>query len=154
MNTDLQTLLTAALQLGGIDTTTAKAKASANEVWFRHIVDEEEFLYGNGWDTPTADDILHWAYCTAVDIECEPEHEKADRAIARKFILGLWKVRNEHDFKSILHISGDWSLEFDFIHKHIAKTLPDGHEERGQIWNRAYIRHIKGGKWHKGPYAK
>lgn len=152
MNTDIHTLLTAALQLGGIDTT--KAKDLCYEVWLRHLDDEDEFLYGQGWDTPTAEQMLHWAYSVAVDIECEPEYERAERAICRKFILGLWKVRNEHDFRSILHISGDWSLEFDFIDKHIAKTLPDGHTQTYQIWNRVHTRHIKGGKWHKGPYTK
>lgn len=150
--TDIKTLLIDALALGGIDTT----KPAAYEVWLRHIEDEEEFLWAQGWDSPTADQMLYWAYCQAVDVEGGDygSGDKADRAIARKYIIGLWKRQDKEMNKVLGFTSNDWSLEFKFIDNLIAKTLPDGHEESWQVWNTTHTRHIKGGKWHKGPYKK
>ena len=145
-----EALLIAALNLGGIDTT----KSAAYEVWLRHIEDEAEFLYGQGWDEATADQMLHWAFHQALDVECgDYGSDKADRAIARKFIIGLWKVKDAR-IENIVQMSGDWSLQFKFIDDLIAKTLPDGTEQSWQVWNRGYTRHIKDGKWHKGPFKK
>lgn len=143
MNNTLESLLISALALGKIDHT----KPAAYEVWLRHIEDEAEFLWAQGWDKPDADDLLRWAFITASDVEAgDYQGEKADRAIARKFILGLWKVRDER-INKVLHLSGDWSIEFDFIDREIAKTLPDGYTQTWQVWNRSYTRVIKDGKW-------
>ena len=140
---NIKSLLISALALGKIDHT----KPAAYEVWLRHIEDEEEFLHAQGWDQPDADDLLRWAFLQASDVEAgDYSGEKADRAIARKFILGLWKVRDKR-ISDLLDQHGDWSIAFDFIDREIAKTLPDGHTETWQVWNRQYTRVIKDGKW-------
>lgn len=154
MNTTYYNLATAVHNVLSLGKVSIKLNShSAYEVWLRHTQDnQEEFLYAQGWDTIDFDQTLYWAFAQAEDV-LNSDAEAPEKAIARKFIFNIWKARNEHIDKVLHKCDSSWQ-EYKFIDNDIAKTLPDGHEEQWQVWNTLHTRHIKGGKWHKGPYTK
>lgn len=147
MEPTLETLLLEALKLGGIDAN----KPDAYEVWLRHIEDEDGFIHDTGTEQ-TPDAVLNWAFQTATDVF----YDEADgKAMARKFILNLWKKRTA-DIERAIGMSDSQWIDYPFIEKEHAKTLPDGTTQTSFTMSsvsgrsRSSTRHIKDGKWCRG----
>lgn len=151
MEPTIESLLIEALKFGGIDHT----KPDAYEIWLRHIEDEEEFLSSTGIDLDP-ESVLRWAFSAASDTH----YEGWDGIrTARKFILNIWKKRNAQ-IDATVQCSDDAWLDFPFIAKAHAKTLPEGTEETSFTLStksgssRSTTRHIKNGKWVRGRAQK
>jgi len=132
----------------------------AIEIWMRHLDDEAEFLYSHDKEMHqvTTQFLLEWIMEKAQDYAegGVVEATRQERLMANKLMFSIW-LKGKHKGTSFEHFA--WE-EYKLIDNAIAKTLPEGHEEVCTTYNSksgrnvTTVRHIKGGKWHKGHYQK
>jgi hypothetical protein len=141
MDSEIKEILIKVLKLWGID----PKSSDAYEVWIRHVEDDEDFKHASGVE-PNWDSVLRWAFQQADNVF----HESWDgKKTAKKFILNIWRNTDERINKLLEMENRSW-MDYKFIETEHAKTLPDGTTQKYQIWNRAYTRVIKNGKWCRG----